>query len=86
MIYGLSYVYMLRGKLTVQITLRPNRKTHPAVFGKRMQHVVKEADTGADSDLLGRGELCRMAGILGWHNAFLGGFGFFGVCWGREVG
>lgn len=74
------------GELTVQITLRANCKTHPAVLGERVQHVVEESDTGADGDLLGRGELGRMAGFLGWHNAFLGGFGFFGVCWGGEVG
>lgn len=84
-LYGLFHV-RCAGELTVQITLRANCKTHPAVLGERVQHVVQESDTGADGDLLGRGELGRMAGFLGWHNAFLGGFGFFGVCWGGEVG
>lgn len=84
-VYGLFHV-RCAGELTVQITLRANCKTHPAVLGERVQHVVQESDTGADGDLLGRGELGRMAGFLGWHNAFLGGFGFFGVCWGGEVG
>lgn len=53
---------------------------------QRVQHVVQEPDARADGDLLRRGELRRMAGVLGWHDAFLGGLGFFGVCWGGEVG
>lgn len=56
------------------------------MLGQRVQHVVQEPNAGADGNLLGRGELCRMAGILGGNNALLGGFGFLGVCRGGEVG
>jgi hypothetical protein len=45
------------------------------VLGQRVQHVVQEPNAGADGNLLCRGELCRMAGILGGDNALLGGFG-----------
>lgn len=84
-----NWIYMpllQAGELTVQIALCADCQTHTAVLRQRVQHVVQEADTGADGDLLGGGELGCMGGFLGGNDALLGGFGFLGVCWGGEVG
>lgn len=51
-----------------------------------MQHVVQEANSSAHGDLLGRGELCGMTGILRRDNALLRGLCFLGICWRGEVG
>lgn len=55
------------------------------MLGQRMQHVIQEANSRANSDLLGRRELGSMVGTLDGHNAFLFGLGLGGVCRGREV-
>lgn len=53
---------------------------------QRMQHMIQEPYPRAHGDLLRRGELRRVRGILGRDDTVLRCFGFFGVCGCWEVG